>query len=151
MYYCEITFLQHLFPKKVPIFAEILKLYERVKTLSKAAIIKGRKTPISKPINSLPITSPIDVFLKILPNAPPAPVISIIPPADSKALDTQLNFNFFDNVLGIVIAKMTPTSIAMFLEPCLDSKIVDAIKNWMCDDEEHNEEVKKTARMCSMM
>ena len=47
--------------------------------------------------------------------------------------------------------KMTPTSIAMFLEPCLDSKIVDAIKNWMCDDEEHNEEVKKTARMCSMM
>ena len=47
--------------------------------------------------------------------------------------------------------KMTPTSIAMFLEPCLDSKIVDAIINWMCDDEEHNEEVKKTARMCSMM
>ena len=47
--------------------------------------------------------------------------------------------------------KMTPTSIAMFLEPCLDSKIVDEIKNWMCDDEEHNEEVKKTARMCSMM
>ena len=47
--------------------------------------------------------------------------------------------------------EMTPTSIAMFLEPCLDSKIVDAIRNWMCDDEEHNEEVKKTARMCSMM
>ena len=47
--------------------------------------------------------------------------------------------------------EMTATSIAMFLEPCLDSKIVDAIRNWMCDDEEHNEEVKKTARMCSMM
>jgi len=46
---------------------------------------------------------------------------------------------------------MTAMGIAMFLEPSLDSKIIDAIKKWECDDEEHNEEVKKTARMCSMM
>jgi hypothetical protein len=46
---------------------------------------------------------------------------------------------------------MSAMDIAMFLEPSLDSKIIDAIKKWECDDEEHNEEVKKTARMCSMM
>ena len=46
---------------------------------------------------------------------------------------------------------MTATRIATFLKPCLDSKIVDANRNWMCDDAEHNEVIKKTARMCSMM